>query len=120
MPVVNETIAVGANPSYSLIHYETGIVEIVKLSYAGGIGAVVTSIEERDKDGAWTTVWQSPSTNTAAPYAPSKTTTLTDGTAGDGESLISVRSPYGWRMKVTGAAIGSVNAYLNLDGRERD
>lgn len=120
MPYIDEVIAVGVNPSYSLVHYEAGLLELVTLRYAGGIGAVVTSIEERDKAGNWTTRWQSPSTNTADEYAPSKATTLEDGTAGAGESIIPLRSPYGWRVKVAGAAVGSVTAKISLDGREQD
>lgn len=120
MPYIDEEIAVGVDPSYSPIHYEMGLVELVKLSYAGGIGAVVYSLEERDKAGNWTTVWETPSTNVAAPYAPSKATTIQDGTAGTGESLISLRSPYGWRSKVAGAVVGSVTHKINLDGREQD
>lgn len=120
MPHVDEIITVGVNPSYSKTHYEAGLLELVDLKYGGGIGVVIVSIEERDKAGNWTSRWQSPSTNTAASYAPSKPTTLPDGTAGEGESLTPLRSPYGWRVKVAGAATGSVTAQVSLDGPQQE
>lgn len=120
MPYIDEVITLTDDPSYSLIHYESGVVEDLHLSYGGGVSPVTVSIEERNKAGNWVSRFATPLTNTEDEYAFSILTTLPDGTQGTGEALRSLRSPYGWRLKVEGDNAGTVSFQIRLDGREED
>jgi hypothetical protein len=114
MPQVDFEIAAADNPDYSEISYKQGILEKVSLLFEDGIGAVTVAVEEQLEDGVWMQQWVSPSGNTPTYYLPVRATTTHTGAAGTGETRIPLKSPLGWRLKVTGAVTGTVKAFVTL------
>lgn len=118
MPEVPVLITVTGNPTYSEVQHKKGLLEFLDVDYLNSIGAgAIVSIEalvDGDVDtGTWRERWTKGAGNTDFKTVPVAGTTLQDGSAGNGESLIPLRCP--WRIKVAGVVSGSVAAYVSLD-----
>jgi hypothetical protein len=113
-PIEATVTKAGAGEAISETLAGHGLIERLYIAYTA-VGAGVVTIIEEQIDGTWVEIWRSPTTNTAANYAPTMTSTKSDGTAGSAEVNLSLRSSEGWRAKVTGASTGTIKVYAFFD-----
>lgn len=119
MPLIPVNIALAGDPTTSPRNTTQGLLELVDIRYDNAPAvqvAIELCIADDGTTQTYTEIWRSPSSNSAAYYLPTQTTTLPTGSAGQAEAHIPLRSPHGWRLRVIGgASTGSVTATIGLD-----
>ena len=121
MPLIEVPVTLAGDPTESEVQNKQGLLEEVIIRYEDSAPAVIVALELKIRDTGvdaddFVELWRSPSSNTNAYYLPTKSTTLSDGTAGAVEGMIAMKSNLGWRVNIIGgASTGLVRVFVGLD-----